>query len=88
MSAVDVRELRKTFDVPEREAGLRAAARGLVRRRTREGRAVAGISFSIEPGACGNPHCANGMHPESNQQSMTSGTRRISAPQCGHGKTT
>ena len=26
---------------------------------------------------CGKPHCANGMHPESNQQSMTSGTRRI-----------
>jgi hypothetical protein len=24
----------------------------------------------------GKPNCAKGMHPESNQQSMTSGTRR------------
>ena len=34
----------------EREAGLRAAAKGLVRRKTREVRAVDEISFSIEPG--------------------------------------
>ena len=26
---------------------------------------------------CGQPHCAKGMQPESNQQSMTSGTRRM-----------
>jgi ABC-2 type transport system ATP-binding protein len=36
--------------VPEREAGLRAAAKGLVRRKTREVRAVNEISFTIEPG--------------------------------------
>ena len=47
---VHVRELRKTFDVPEREAGLRHAAKGLVRRKTREVKAVDGISFAIEPG--------------------------------------
>ena len=29
---------------------------------------------SFSNGAC---HCANGMQPESNQTSMTSGTRRI-----------
>ena len=47
---VHVAELRKTFQVPEREAGLRHAAKGLVRRKMREVRAVDGISFSIEPG--------------------------------------
>jgi hypothetical protein len=30
--------------------------------------------------ACGQPHWAKGMAPESNQQSITSGTRRIRAP--------
>jgi ABC-2 type transport system ATP-binding protein len=48
--AVHVAELRKVFDVPEREAGLRAATKSLVRRRTREVRAVDGISFDIAPG--------------------------------------
>jgi ABC-2 type transport system ATP-binding protein len=48
--AVHVAALEKVFDVPEREAGLRAAAKGLVRRRTREVRAVDRVSFGIEPG--------------------------------------
>jgi ABC-2 type transport system ATP-binding protein len=48
--AVQVDGLVKIFDVPEREAGLRAAAKGLVRRKTREVRAVDEISFTIEPG--------------------------------------
>ena len=48
--AVRVEQLFKVFDVPEREAGLRAAAKGLVRRKTREVRAVDEISFSIESG--------------------------------------
>ena len=48
--AVEVAELRKTFVVPEREAGLGEALRSLVRRRTRDVRAVDGISFEIEPG--------------------------------------
>jgi viologen exporter family transport system ATP-binding protein len=47
---VHVRDLRKTFDVPEREAGLKAATKGLVRRRTREVKAVDGISFDVAPG--------------------------------------
>jgi ABC-2 type transport system ATP-binding protein len=47
---VRVSELRKTFSVPEREAGLRAAVRGLVRRKHREVKAVDAISFEIEPG--------------------------------------
>ena len=50
MTAVEVSELVKTFDVPEREAGLRHAARSLVRRTMREVRAVDEISFSVEPG--------------------------------------
>ncbi len=48
--AVHVAALEKVFDVPEREAGLRAAAKGLVRRKTREVRAVDRVSFDIAPG--------------------------------------
>jgi ABC-2 type transport system ATP-binding protein len=48
--AVHVNGLLKVFDVPEREAGLLAATKGLVRRKTRAVRAVDEISFSIEPG--------------------------------------
>ena len=48
--AVRVAELRKTFDVPEREAGLWAATKSLVRRKSRQVKAVDGISFDIEPG--------------------------------------
>jgi ABC-2 type transport system ATP-binding protein len=47
---IHVDDLRKTYVVPEREAGLRAALRSLVRRRRREVRAVDGISFDIRPG--------------------------------------
>ncbi len=49
-AAVRVEGLLKVFDVPEREAGLRAATKSLVRRKTREVRAVDGISFDIAPG--------------------------------------
>src|SRR5215210_6319082 len=48
--AVKVAELNKTFFVPEREAGLRAAARSLFRRRHREVRAVDEISFEVGQG--------------------------------------
>ncbi len=50
MSTVRVLGLTKTFAVPEREAGLRAAAVSLFRRTTREVRAVDRISFEIRPG--------------------------------------
>jgi ABC-2 type transport system ATP-binding protein len=49
-SVVHVSELTKIFKVPEREAGLRAAAKSLVRRKTRDVRAVDAISFDIAPG--------------------------------------
>ena len=51
-SLPDVRAsgLSKTFIVPEREAGLRAALSSLVHRKTREVRAVDAISFEISPG--------------------------------------
>jgi ABC-2 type transport system ATP-binding protein len=48
--AVHITELRKIFKVPEREPGLRAATKSLVRRKTREVRAVDRISFDIQPG--------------------------------------
>jgi ABC-2 type transport system ATP-binding protein len=48
--AVRIADLRKTFDVPEREAGLRAATKSLVRRTTKEVRAVDGITFDVAPG--------------------------------------
>ncbi|CAN5843935.1 ATP-binding cassette domain-containing protein [soil metagenome] len=49
-AAVHVADLRKTFDVPEREAGLKSATKSLVRRKTKEVRAVDGISFDIAAG--------------------------------------
>jgi ABC-2 type transport system ATP-binding protein len=49
-SVVHVNELTKVFKVPEREPGLRAAAKALIRRQTRDVHAVEAISFDIEPG--------------------------------------
>jgi ABC-2 type transport system ATP-binding protein len=49
-SVVHVNELTKVFKVPEREPGLRAAAKALIRRTTRDVHAVESISFDIEPG--------------------------------------
>ena len=48
--AITVTDLGKTYVVPEREGGVRAALAALVRRRTREVHAVAEVSFSIQPG--------------------------------------
>ena len=48
--AIRVRDLRKTFRVTEREAGLRASLRSLVRRTHRDVDAVAGVSFDVAPG--------------------------------------
>jgi viologen exporter family transport system ATP-binding protein len=47
---IRVRELRKTFRVTEREAGLKASVRSLVRRTHRDVEAVAGVSFDVAPG--------------------------------------
>jgi ABC-2 type transport system ATP-binding protein len=47
---IDVRDLRKVYEVPERESGLKAAATSLFRRKTRDVVAVGGISFAIEAG--------------------------------------
>ena len=49
-SAIRVRDLRKTYDVPERESGLAASVRSLWRRQTKEVVAVDGISFEVAPG--------------------------------------
>src|SRR5688572_1116252 len=48
--AIRVRDLRKTYDVPERESGLAASVRSLWRRQTKEVVAVDGISFDVAPG--------------------------------------
>ncbi|HVM29350.1 MAG TPA: ATP-binding cassette domain-containing protein [Candidatus Limnocylindrales bacterium] len=48
--AIFVAELRKTFNVPVREGGLRASFRSLVRREHRQVHAVDGITFDIAPG--------------------------------------
>lgn len=48
--AIRVADLRKTFRVPVRGEGLRAAAASLVRRETRDVDAVAGVSFEVAPG--------------------------------------
>ncbi|MDQ4076132.1 MAG: ATP-binding cassette domain-containing protein [Chloroflexota bacterium] len=48
--AIHVKDLCKTYRVPEREAGLRASLKSLVRRAHREIRAVDQISFDVAPG--------------------------------------
>jgi ABC-2 type transport system ATP-binding protein len=48
--AVRIDQLNKTFLVPEREAGLRASVKSLVRRKHREVRAVDDIGFEIGRG--------------------------------------
>ena len=50
MVAVDVRQLSKTYLVPERGAGLGAAVHSVFRRRTRSVKAVARVSFVLQPG--------------------------------------
>jgi ABC-2 type transport system ATP-binding protein len=50
MPAIEVDRLRKTYVVPEREGGIKAAVAALVRRRTRTVEAVKEISLAIEPG--------------------------------------
>jgi ABC-2 type transport system ATP-binding protein len=49
-TAIRVHDLRKTFRVPVREAGVGAAVRSLFKREHREVRAVDGVSFTIAPG--------------------------------------
>jgi ABC-2 type transport system ATP-binding protein len=48
--AIHVADLRKTFFVPVRDTGLRAAVTSLFNRKTKAVPAVDGISFDIEPG--------------------------------------
>lgn len=48
--AIRVRGLGKTYQVPERESGLRASARSLFRRQTKDVVAVNDISFDVAPG--------------------------------------
>ena len=48
--AIRLVDLRKTYVVPEREGGLAASLRSVVRRRQKEIAAVAGISLEIDPG--------------------------------------
>jgi ABC-2 type transport system ATP-binding protein len=49
-AAVYLQDLQKIFEVPEREAGLKAAVVSLFKRKKRQVRAVDGITFSIQPG--------------------------------------
>ncbi|MDQ3654689.1 MAG: ATP-binding cassette domain-containing protein [Chloroflexota bacterium] len=49
-SAISVRNLRKVYEVSERESGLKAAVGSLFHRKTREVAAVRDISFEIAPG--------------------------------------
>lgn len=48
--AIHVANLQKTYLVPVREPGLKAAVSSLFRRKNREIRAVDGISFDVQPG--------------------------------------
>ena len=50
MPDITVTDLGKTYVVPEREGGVKAALSSLVHRRTRQVEAVAGVSFTIDRG--------------------------------------
>lgn len=50
MSVIQVSNLRKTYQVPEREAGLIASMKSLVKRKYKEVKAVDGITFEIGAG--------------------------------------
>ncbi len=50
MTAIQVRQLTKTFVVREKQAGLQGSIRALFRPVQREAQAVKGISFSVEEG--------------------------------------
>lgn len=50
MAFISVRNLRKTYRVPRRRSGLLGAAQNLIRREYGVVTALAGISFTIEPG--------------------------------------
>jgi len=47
---IHVRDLRKTYNVHEREAGVMASVKSLVRRKTKDVHAVDGISFDVDGG--------------------------------------
>ena len=50
MSVIHVKNLNKTYQVPEREAGLIASMKSLVKRKYKEVKAVDGITFEIGAG--------------------------------------
>src|SRR5215218_7379563 len=50
LPTIHVRDLSKTYNVPERESGLRASVGSLFRRQTKEVVAVDGISFDVTQG--------------------------------------
>ncbi len=47
---ISIQNLRKTYNVPEREPGLGAALKSLIRRKTRDVEAVKDICFNVAPG--------------------------------------
>src|SRR5438094_5761818 len=50
MPIIEARDLRRIYRVAQKVPGLLGAVRGLFRRRYKEVRAVADVSFTIEPG--------------------------------------
>ncbi len=50
MPQIEVKELSKTFRVPEREGGFMASVRSIFKRRYKEVRAVDSVSFNVEAG--------------------------------------
>jgi ABC-2 type transport system ATP-binding protein len=50
MSQILVENLKKTFFVSERNSGLLGSIRGVIQRKTKEVRALKGISFSVQQG--------------------------------------
>ena len=77
-----VRRARRTAASRRRAGSRTSRASGRSPRRcSRRGRRRSNCSWFSN----GAWHCANGIAPESNHTSMTSGTRRISSPHSAHG---
>ena len=49
-AAIEVRQLRKTYEVPVREGGVKAALKSLIHKQVRTVEAVKNIEFSVAPG--------------------------------------
>ena len=79
LPAIEISDLRKTFSIPQRDAGLGGAVRALFNPRYTRKTAVDGISFSVQPGEIVGYIGVNGAGKSTSIKMMTG----ILAPSSG-----